>query len=97
MFSFDKETLSINYLFHIRLKLFNLLLEELGPRFLLHGILLSWQQLHDLFPSQSQGFRPSSCRLDGSPVAADDWLRLGESDPSGELVEVKVYFSEQEP
>lgn len=81
----------------IRIKLFNLLLQELGPRFLLHGILLSWQRVRDLILSQSKDFRPGSCRLDGKSVVADDLLKMEDIEDSGELVELKIYFSEQKP
>ncbi len=80
----------------IRIKLFNLLLEELGPRFLSHGILLSWQRLRELTVSQSKDFCPRRCRLDGKPVTADYLLEMGKMENSGELVALKIDFGERE-
>jgi hypothetical protein len=59
----------------IRLKLFNLLLPELGPAFLRHGVILSAAQLSDLFNSMDNAFwQGCRVRLDGSQMAPDRLL-----------------------
>lgn len=60
----------------IRLKLFNLLLEELGPRVLGRGILLSAERLQSFLAAQPAGFRPLDLRLEGRPLTMEQ-LRAG--------------------
>lgn len=74
----------------IRLKLFNLLLQELGPRFLRWGILLESKQLRDLLAVQPMGFRPSGCLIDGRPVANG----LDEALKKDQPVKLKVLVGE---
>ena len=65
----------------ITLKLFNILLEELTPVFLLRGILVPRQRYQDLFGEQGDGFRPKNCRLDGQSVAAEGLFAAVENAP----------------
>ncbi|PNU21281.1 hypothetical protein C2E25_03035 [Geothermobacter hydrogeniphilus] len=70
----------------IRLKLFNLLLPELAPRILLHGILLEPQRLRSLFAEQ-----PESFHTGGRLPTADK--RLWEN----EHLELRVLFGDRNP
>ena len=81
----------------IKLKLFNLLLEELGPRLLVYGVLLSWERLREFLRTLPKNFRLSRCRLDGTPVAMEGLLQEGEAEKPEERVELKVYFGERSP
>jgi len=80
----------------IRIKLFNLLLEELAPRFLLRGILISWPRLREFILDLPENFRLSRCQLDGRPIAADGLLKEGEKENPGNLLMLKVYFGDSE-
>lgn len=55
----------------IKLKLFNLLLEELGPRVMQWGILLRGARFNELLAAQPEGFRLRDCRLDGRTVVGE--------------------------
>ncbi|HEY6007496.1 MAG TPA: hypothetical protein VIU40_04175 [Geobacteraceae bacterium] len=53
----------------VRLKLFNLLLPELGPAFLRRGVIVATAELVDLFNGVGEAFWPGCrARLDGTPV-----------------------------
>jgi len=80
----------------VGLKLFNLLMAELGPAFLLRGILLPSNVLGDFLAGQSPEFW-AGCRhvrLDGEPVDPGP-MPVGERLPTGtRLVELSVTFKE---
>ncbi len=78
----------------IKLKLFNLLLSELGPKLLAWGILISGTQFKSFLAAQPAEFRFRNLSVDGKPVAAGQllsevWLN------SGELVKVKVFLGDE--
>lgn len=62
---------------HVVLKLFNLLVNDLGPIFLKQGILLK-KQLEDFFDSRPVDFLPSlkSAYLDGHEINLDTWSEI---------------------
>jgi hypothetical protein len=78
----------------IKLKLFNLLLDELGPRILQRGIILSAEGLRKFFAAQPDNFRPSGLWVDNRPVrvAQLQWDAL----PVGgaEWMKLKVQFGD---
>lgn len=63
---------------HVVLKLFNLLVNDLGPIFLKQGILLKKKQLEDFFDSRPVDFLPSlkSAYLDGHEINLDTWSEI---------------------
>jgi len=80
----------------IRIKLFNLLMAELGPGFLQQGIIVSTAALANLLAKQASDFWEgwSEIRLNGKPVAVGvlkngAWMTHGE-----ESVELSVTFEE---
>jgi hypothetical protein len=78
----------------IKVKLFNLLLSELGPKLLTWGILLSGTQFKSFLAEQPVEFRFRKLSVDGKPVAAgqllsEDWLN------SGAQVKVKVFLGDE--
>lgn len=80
----------------IRIKLFNLLMAELGPGFLRQGIIVSPRVLADFLAAREADFWEgwSEILLNGQPVAAGvlqtrAWLAPGE-----EPVELFVHFEE---
>ena len=75
----------------ITLKLFNLLLEELGPRVLLRGILLNGTRFKEFLTTQPVDMRWRDCRLDGRPVTADFLLENPDLFAEDSLVKLKVY------
>ena len=60
------------------MKLFNLLVNDLGPIFLKQGILLKKKQLEDFFDSRSADFWPSlkSAYLDSHKINLDTWSEI---------------------
>jgi len=78
----------------IRIKLFNLLLQELGPRLLRHGVLLKVEDLKDLLAGQPPEFRFRGCLVDGRKVPAED-LRGGNGlGEAGQKLKLKVQFGD---
>jgi len=80
----------------VGLKLFNLLMAELGPAFLRRGILLPSNALGDFLAGQPPEFWAGcrQARLDGEPVDPGP-LAVGERLPAGtRLVELSVTFKE---
>lgn len=75
----------------IRLKLFNLLLEELGPRVLLRGIQLSGPCLKEFLGNQP-GLRLRDCRLDGRSITADALQEELGVFSEQTLVNLKIYL-----
>ena len=59
-------------------KLFNLLVKDLGPVFLKKGILIKKEQLKDFFRRQPEKFWPSvkSAQLDGQKISMDTWTEI---------------------
>jgi hypothetical protein len=56
----------------VRVKLFNLLLPEIGPAFLRRGVIVAAGELVALFRGAGEAFWPACrARLDGHPVAAE--------------------------
>jgi hypothetical protein len=57
----------------VRMKLFNMVMEELGPGFLRRGVIASVPELTDFFRDQPPGFWAAVVRatLNGTPVAPD--------------------------
>lgn len=77
----------------VRVKLFNLLLPELGPDFLRRGIIVSSSELMDFLGSRDGSFWQgcSSAFLNGSP-AGPALLQSGEPFSPGETVRLTVNF-----
>ena len=63
---------------HVVVKLFNLLVSDLGPIFLKQGILLEKKQLEDFFDSRPVDFWPSlkSAYLDSHKINLDTWSEI---------------------
>jgi hypothetical protein len=63
---------------HVVVKLFNLLVDDLGPIFLKQGILLKSKQLKDFFGSRPADFWPSlkSAYLDSQKISLDTWSEI---------------------
>lgn len=79
----------------IKLKLFNLLLAELGPRLLSRGILLSAARWQEFLARQPEQFRVRGYWLDGQPLPVDQ-LRTGKNLPGEtEIIKLKVYFGDE--
>ncbi len=78
----------------IRLKLFNLLLEELGPRVLGRGIILSAEGLQRFFSAQPEGFRPLALRVDGRQIQAEQLQGGSLPVETGELLKLKIRFGD---
>lgn len=75
----------------IKLKLFNLLLPELGPRLLQRGIRLSVARWQEFLTQQPVQLRVRGYWLDGRPLPAEQF-RSGKNFPiDTELIELKVY------
>lgn len=78
----------------IKIKLFNLLLEELGPVLLLHGLLLTagrWKECLAQLPEEP-GIE--DCLIDGQPVPIDRF-QCGEYFPDdGEVLRIKIQFGD---
>jgi len=76
----------------IRIKLFNLLLEELGPRLLCRGILLTGERLQQLLANLPEQLRVRDFRIDGRKLPVEQF-RLGNDFPDGaEILKLKVDF-----
>jgi hypothetical protein len=81
----------------VRVKLFNLLLPELGPEFLRRGILLSGAETVDFFGVRGEEFWTGcgSILLDGAPVDSAR-LRDGVTLAGGGKVRLTVIFRDEE-
>lgn len=80
----------------VRVKLFNLLLTELGPEFLRRGVLLSSAETVDFFKERRERFWTGceSALLNGAPVEPE---RLNEEALSGkETVRLSVTYSKED-
>ena len=81
----------------IRLKLFNLLLPELGPRLLQRGILLSVARWQEFLAQQPEQLRVRGYWLDGRSLPVDQ-LRAGTNLPAAtEVIKLKVYSGDEAP
>ncbi len=78
----------------IKLKLFNLLLHELGPRILARGIVLNSQRLQSLLAAQPADFRPLSLQLDGRPLAVEHLRAERLPLEAGQPLKLKAYFGD---
>ena len=78
----------------IRLKLFNLLLEELGPRVLRRGILLSAERLQEFLTAQPDTFRPLGCWVEGRPVPIERLQQTEFSVAPDQQVKLQVHFGD---
>lgn len=78
----------------IRLKLFNLLLEELGPRVLGRGVVLSTAHLREFLAEFPTEFRFRGCWLDGRPLTVDRQRSLPELPGDEEQLKLKVQFGD---
>jgi hypothetical protein len=63
---------------HVVVKLFNLLVNDLGPIFLKQGVLIKKEQLEDFFGSRPSDFWPSlkSAYLDGQKINVAAWSEI---------------------
>jgi hypothetical protein len=81
----------------ITVKLFNLLLSELGPRLLLRGCLLRANRWREFLAQQPEQLRISGYRIDGRPVPVDRFRRQGDFPDDGEVLRIKVHFGDDQP
>jgi hypothetical protein len=79
----------------VRVKLFNLLLPELGPGFLQRGITMSASELSGFMKGRTDSFWQgcSSALLDNDPVSPRSLLNE-DLFPAGSTVRVNVIFSD---
>jgi hypothetical protein len=63
---------------HVFVKLFNLLVKDLGPIFLKKGILIKKEQLEDFFRRQPEDFwlGLTSAHLNGQKISLDTWSEI---------------------
>jgi len=80
----------------ITIKLFNLLLPELGPRLLLHGCLLRAVRWREFLAQQPERLRISGYRIDGRPVPVDRFRCAEDFPDDGEVLRIKFHFGDQE-
>jgi len=78
----------------IRLKLFNLLLEELGPRVLKRGVVLTAARLRELFAKQPKEFRFRGCWLDGRKTPFEELQQGQKLVTDDQLLTFKVQFGD---
>lgn len=79
----------------ITLKLFNLLLEELGPRLLARGILIDsgrWRRFLAELPAQ---LRAGAYRVDGRPLPVERLRSAADLPPGEGLVRLRVTFADE--
>ena len=88
----DQGQIPKEHLGRIQLKLFNLLLEELGPRVLLRGILFSGNRLKEFIALLPEEFRWRGCQLDGRPVTVELLQKEPKLFCEETLVKLKVYL-----
>lgn len=78
----------------IRLKLFNLLLDELGPRVLRRGVVLSADHLRAFLAELPAELRFRGCWLDGRQLAVEPRRNIPELPAGEEPLQLKVQFGE---
>jgi hypothetical protein len=81
----------------ITIKLFNLLLEELGPRLLLHGCLLRADRWREFLAQQPERLRVSGYRIDGRPVPVDRFRCAEDFPEDSEVLRIKVQCGDDQP
>lgn len=79
----------------IRVKLFNLLLEELGPRLLCRGILLTGERLQGLLAELPEQLRARAYRIDGRKLPVEQFRRGHDFPDSAEVLKLKVDFGDE--
>jgi hypothetical protein len=80
----------------ITIKLFNLLLPELGPRLLLRGFLLRADRWREFLAQQPERLRISGYQIDGRPVPVERFRCEEDFPAKGEVLRIKVHFGDQE-
>ena len=79
----------------IKLKLFNLLLAEIGPRLLMRGIILPLGRWQEFLGQQPEQFRVRGYWLDGKPLPVEQ-MQQGQDLPAAvQAVKLKVYFGDE--
>jgi len=81
----------------IRLKLFNLLLQELGPRLLQRGILLAAASCVELLTAQPEGFRPLETSYNGQATSVAQLLTELRANEADSPVALRVRLGEASP
>jgi len=81
----------------IRLKLFNLLLEELSPRLLLRGIQLSAGRLKAFLAGQPEQLRVKGFWIDGRNQPVDSFRQGRDFSDDSEILKLKVQFGDETP
>lgn len=79
----------------IKIKLFNLLLSEIGPRILTHGILLDGRTFKDFLQAQPSDFSARGCRLNGR-ITTISALKDTDFITNDTQVRLKIYFGDTE-
>jgi len=79
----------------IRLKLFNLLLEELGPRLLQRGILLPAARLKAFLAGQPDQLRVRGYRLDGRALPVEQFRQGRDLPDDSEVLRLRVQFGDE--
>lgn len=92
----EQETAACCGVGQVRVKLFNLLLNELGPEFLQRGILLGRAEMADFFRERDEWFWAGcgGAILNGTPLEPDR-LRDGEALAALETVRLSVIFRKE--
>lgn len=78
----------------IKLKLFNLLLDELGPRVLGRGIVLDTERFQKFLAAQPAEFRPLGLQLDGRQLAIEQLRAVHLPLAAGQQLKLKAHFGE---
>jgi hypothetical protein len=81
----------------ITVKLFNLLLEELGPRLLLRGCLLRADRWREFLAQQPEQLRIKGYWIDGRPAPVNRFLRVQDFADDSEVIKFKVHFGDEQP
>lgn len=81
----------------IKLKLFNLLLEELGPRVLMRGIVLPSARWREFLAQQPEQLRVKGYWVDGRALPVDRLRHERDLPGDGAQVRLKVYFGDEQP
>jgi hypothetical protein len=81
----------------ITIKLFNLLLEELGPRLLLRGCLLRAARWREFLAQQPEKLRIRGYQIDGRSVPVARFRSGQDFSDDGEMLRLKVHFGDEQP
>ncbi|HKI51931.1 MAG TPA: hypothetical protein VJ995_07655 [Geothermobacteraceae bacterium] len=79
----------------IKLKLYNLLLAELGPRLLMRGILLSAERLSKFLTEWPERLRVREFRIDGQKQPVEQFRSLTIFPDGKELFNLRVQFGDE--